>query len=252
MRGGIVALLLGSILFVWAGGGPAKISIDHSDIHRDAVAGPASWGNGQTLGALCQRLDMTRQAVAKHLSILEEANLVSWKRQGREKLHFIQSGSDLWNRRPLDRQVRARPVVGTRRPQEETGKRRQMSSKFVHVICIRTTPEKLWDALTKPEFMRQYWYNAGAECDWKRGSSWKLMMPDGGVADAGEVLETDPPNRLVKAFSETTEWPRSWITGGTKFVDVTYTSTTATLRSDVVNQVKLEKDAIGSILFESR
>jgi DNA-binding transcriptional ArsR family regulator len=45
--------------------------------------------NGQTLGELCQGLDMTRQAVAKHLTILEEANLVSWKRQGREKLHFI-------------------------------------------------------------------------------------------------------------------------------------------------------------------
>ena len=45
--------------------------------------------NGQTLGDLCRGLDMTRQAVAKHLSILEEANLVSWKRQGREKLHFI-------------------------------------------------------------------------------------------------------------------------------------------------------------------
>ena len=57
-----------------------------------------------------------------------------------------------------------------------------MSSKFVYVIYIRTTPEKLWVALTKPEFMRQYWYNAWAECDWKRGSSWKLMMPDGSVA----------------------------------------------------------------------
>ena len=45
--------------------------------------------NGQTLGDLCEGLDMTRQAVAKHLTILEEANLVSWKRQGREKLHFI-------------------------------------------------------------------------------------------------------------------------------------------------------------------
>jgi uncharacterized protein YndB with AHSA1/START domain len=57
-----------------------------------------------------------------------------------------------------------------------------MGSKFVYVIYIRTTPEKLWVALTKPEFMRQYWYNGWAECDWKRGSSWKLMMPDGGVA----------------------------------------------------------------------
>jgi DNA-binding transcriptional ArsR family regulator len=45
--------------------------------------------NGQTLGELCLGLEMTRQAVAKHLAILEEANLVSWQRQGREKLHFI-------------------------------------------------------------------------------------------------------------------------------------------------------------------
>jgi DNA-binding transcriptional ArsR family regulator len=45
--------------------------------------------NGQTLGALCEGLDMTRQAVAKHLAILAQANLVSWKRQGRERLHFI-------------------------------------------------------------------------------------------------------------------------------------------------------------------
>ncbi|MGE3142174.1 MAG: ArsR/SmtB family transcription factor [Hyphomonadaceae bacterium] len=45
--------------------------------------------NGQTLGALCEGMEMTRQAVAKHLAILEEANLVSVKREGREKLHFI-------------------------------------------------------------------------------------------------------------------------------------------------------------------
>src|ERR1700720_1916566 len=45
--------------------------------------------NGQTLGELCQGLAMTRQAVAKHLAVLEEANLVSWKRHGREKLHFL-------------------------------------------------------------------------------------------------------------------------------------------------------------------
>jgi DNA-binding transcriptional ArsR family regulator len=45
--------------------------------------------NGQTLRELCQGLRMTRQAVAKHLTVLHEANIVSWKRQGREKLHFI-------------------------------------------------------------------------------------------------------------------------------------------------------------------
>lgn len=45
--------------------------------------------NGQTLSDLCEGLDMTRQAVAKHLAILKRANLVSWKREGRERLHFI-------------------------------------------------------------------------------------------------------------------------------------------------------------------
>ena len=45
--------------------------------------------NGQTLGELCQGLNMTRQAVAKHLAILRRANLVSWKREGRERLHYI-------------------------------------------------------------------------------------------------------------------------------------------------------------------
>jgi DNA-binding transcriptional ArsR family regulator len=60
-----------------------------ADASRRQLLDWLHWKNGQTLGALCQGLEMTRQAVAKHLSILEEANLVSWKRQGREKLHFI-------------------------------------------------------------------------------------------------------------------------------------------------------------------
>jgi uncharacterized protein YndB with AHSA1/START domain len=70
-------------------------------------------------------------------------------------------------------------------------------SKFVYVTYIRTTPEKLWDALTKPEFNRQYWFGAYQETSWKPGSPWKLMIPDGRVADSGEVLEVDRPRRLV-------------------------------------------------------
>jgi len=70
-------------------------------------------------------------------------------------------------------------------------------SKFVYVTYIRTTQEKLWAALTTPETMRQYWFNMHQETDWKPGSPWKLVFPDGRVADAGEVLEFDPPNRLA-------------------------------------------------------
>ena len=70
-------------------------------------------------------------------------------------------------------------------------------SKFVYVIYIRTTAEKLWDALTKSQFTRAYWVGCSVESAWKTGASWKLMIPDGRVADSGEVLEFDKPRKLV-------------------------------------------------------
>jgi uncharacterized protein YndB with AHSA1/START domain len=69
--------------------------------------------------------------------------------------------------------------------------------KFVYVTYIRTTPEKLWDALLKPEFTRQYWFGVTLESEWKKGSSWKMVFPDGRVTDSGEVLEVEKPKRLV-------------------------------------------------------
>jgi uncharacterized protein YndB with AHSA1/START domain len=72
-----------------------------------------------------------------------------------------------------------------------------MSDRFVYVTYIRTTPETLWDHLTKPEFIRVYWFGVSAESDWKQGSSWKLIFGDGRVADTGEILEVDRPRRLV-------------------------------------------------------
>ena len=74
------------------------------------------------------------------------------------------------------------------------------NEKFVYVTYIRTTKEKLWDALTKPEFTRAYWYGTTHETDWKPGSSWKLMIPDGRVADSGTVLESEKPDRLVLSW----------------------------------------------------
>lgn len=70
-------------------------------------------------------------------------------------------------------------------------------SKFVYVTFIRTTPAKLWEALTQPEFMNQYWKAAWEGANWKKGDSWQLKFPDGRVADTGEVLEIDKPRRLV-------------------------------------------------------
>jgi uncharacterized protein YndB with AHSA1/START domain len=77
-------------------------------------------------------------------------------------------------------------------------------SSFVYVTFIRTTPEKLWEALTDPQFTRKYWFGATVECAWKKGSPWKLVGSDGGLTDTGEILEIDPPRRVV------IRWQNEW------------------------------------------
>jgi uncharacterized protein YndB with AHSA1/START domain len=78
------------------------------------------------------------------------------------------------------------------------------NSTFVYVIYIRTTPEKLWGALTDSQFVRKYWFDVTIECGWKKGSLWKMLFPDGRVADMGEILEIDPPRRMV------IRWQNEW------------------------------------------
>jgi uncharacterized protein YndB with AHSA1/START domain len=77
-------------------------------------------------------------------------------------------------------------------------------SQFVYVTFIRTTPAKLWEALTDPQFIRQYWFGVNVECAWKKGSPWKLVYPDGRLADAGEILDIEPPRRMV------IRWQNEW------------------------------------------
>lgn len=77
-------------------------------------------------------------------------------------------------------------------------------STFVYVTFIRTTPERLWAALTTPEFMRQYWFDMHCESDWKPGSAWKLVYQDGRIADMGEIVDAEPPRRLV------IKWRNEW------------------------------------------
>ncbi len=71
------------------------------------------------------------------------------------------------------------------------------SSRFVYVAYIRTTPEKLWQALLEPEFTRRYWAETWQESEWKAGATWRIMIPDGRVADSGQIIEIEPMRKLV-------------------------------------------------------
>ena len=77
-------------------------------------------------------------------------------------------------------------------------------SHFVYVTFIRTTPAKVWEALTEPQLIRQYWFNTTAESGWKKGSPWKMVRPDGSLTDTGEILEIDAPRRMV------IRWQNEW------------------------------------------
>ncbi len=78
-------------------------------------------------------------------------------------------------------------------------------SQFVYVIYIRTTPAKLWEALTQPQLIRRYWFDTNVQSDWQRGSPWKMTSGDGTLTDTGEILEVDPPRRMV------IRWQHEWM-----------------------------------------
>ena len=154
--------------------------------------------DGQTLGALEARLPMTRFGVMKHLRVLEEAGLVVTKRRGREKLHFlnpvpIRLVHDRWVSKYSEPWAASLSELKTRleRPMEK-----------VFEIYIKTTPERLWEAITDPEQRATYNFGARHESDWQPGSRYEMTHPAAGVLlGEGEILEIDPPRRLVQSFT---------------------------------------------------
>jgi uncharacterized protein YndB with AHSA1/START domain len=77
-------------------------------------------------------------------------------------------------------------------------------SAFVYVTYIRSPRERVWTALTTPDFITRYWFGMNVACDFRAGSSWRLTFEDGRVADQGEILEAEPPSRLV------IHWEHAW------------------------------------------
>src|SRR4051812_21147183 len=147
--------------------------------------------NGQTLGELCERIDMTRQSATQHLAVLEAANLVSTVRRGREKLHYLNPVplAEI-QQRWIDKfeRPRLRTLGAVKRQAEE-----DMSSRptFVYVTYIQSTPEKVWHALTDADLTAEYWGHSNVS-DWQVGSGWEHRRTDGsGIADVvGTVLES--------------------------------------------------------------
>jgi uncharacterized protein YndB with AHSA1/START domain len=153
--------------------------------------------DGQTLSALEERFSMTRFGVMKHLKQLEASGLVVTKRQGREKLHFL-------NPVPI-RLVHDRWVSKYAEPWAATlsGLKHELESPMEKVfeIYIKTTPERLWEAITKPEIRSKYNFGARQTSDWTPGSRYELSAPGaGGLLGEGENLEVDPPRRLVQTM----------------------------------------------------
>src|SRR5712691_12795107 len=146
--------------------------------------------DGQTLTALEARFSMTRFGVMKHLKKLEEAGLVVTKRRGREKLHFL-------NPVPI-RLVHDRWVSKYAEPWAValSGLKSTLENPMEKVfeIYIKTTPERLWEAITNSDIRSKYQFGAKVLSDWTPGSRFELTAGDFALGE-GENLEIDPPRR---------------------------------------------------------
>ncbi len=155
--------------------------------------------DGRSLTALCDELTISRQATSKHLAVLERAQLVVVRWSGREKLHYLNSVPiraihDRW----IDK-YRA-PWVNVMTELKSVLEGDSMSEpKRLFVTYIRTSPDKLWQAIVQADFTRRYFFGCDVESTWEKGASIKYSS-DGFVAAEGEVLEIDAPRRLVMSW----------------------------------------------------
>ncbi len=173
-----------------------------ADPHRRTLLDRLRERDGQTLGELEAALpQMTRFGVMKHLRVLEDAHLVVTRRDGRRKLHFlnpvpIRLIADRWISRY------AEPLVEAMAHIKHSVEKPTMSEapKHVYEVYIAATPEQVWRAITESEFTQQYYYGNTVESDWKPGSPMVYRGADGTASIECEVLEADPPRRLVHTF----------------------------------------------------
>lgn len=158
--------------------------------------------NGRTLNDLCKPLEMSRFGVMKHLNILEEAGLITTRKAGREKLHYLNA---VPIRQIYERWVSkyAEPwVIGLTSLQKELECDTYMESKprNINRIAIKATLEQVWQALTDPAKTSKYWFNCSIRSTWEVGSSFELWNPEGKKQAEGLILAMEPPHKLVMSW----------------------------------------------------
>jgi uncharacterized protein YndB with AHSA1/START domain/DNA-binding transcriptional ArsR family regulator len=188
-----------------------------ADHHRRNLLDLLYQNDGQTLGELCAHLPMTRYGVMKHLQVLEQAQLITTRKVGREKFHYL---NPIPLQQVYDRWVSkyAQPFAHTLVQLKQKLENPPMTEKHSHVysIFIRTTPKALWQALTDGAISQQYYFNSVVTSTWEKGDPYRYVRPTGELMLEGEVLEIDPPHKLVTTFrpqwDEATKKDRSVVT----------------------------------------
>lgn len=156
--------------------------------------------DGQTLSQLVEPMGMSRQAVSKHVALLEAAGLVVVRRMGREKHHYLNPVPLRW---VLDRWINkyAEPLVETmvhlKRALEHSKKEQNMDKpNHIYEIYIKARPEEVWAALTEGEMTRRYFHATHVSSEWQLGARVEYRMENGDLAVDGEILEIDAPRHL--------------------------------------------------------
>ena len=156
--------------------------------------------DGQTLGELCAHLpEMTRFGVMRHLDVLAAADLITTRRDGREKRHFL---NPVPIRLMHDRWISkyAEPVIGALSAMKRHLEAPVSTFDHVYSVFIQAPPERVWRAITDGDETARYYYGTRVESSWTAGAPLTYTYPDGTTAADGSVLEIDPPRHLKMAF----------------------------------------------------
>jgi uncharacterized protein YndB with AHSA1/START domain len=159
--------------------------------------------DGQTLGELCSYLpEMTRFGVMRHLDVLSDAGLITTRKIGREKRHYL---NPVPIRLVHDRWISkySEPVIGGLSALKDHLEGRivaVVAPDHVYSVYVKASPERIWKAITDGVETEQYYYGTRVGSAWTPGSRIAYEYPDGTVAADGEVLEIEPPRRLSMTF----------------------------------------------------